>query len=156
MRENLEDIARDLELDASLDREPELKYESRWVHEAGNQTALLDGFAGHLREEDSLCLFYAKHVPFVEGKARAWLDMIERRDSGIHVDDKELKKHRNDIIRLHGILDAQMRVELENSIKADMTNVLNRLPGEDIEPKHLGSQRPLEAIVADLRSIYLP
>jgi len=89
-------------------------------------------------------------------KARAWLDMIERRDSGIHVDDKELKKHRNDIIRLHGILDAQMRVELENSIKADMINVLNRLPGEDIEPKHLGSQRPLEAIMADLRSIYLP
>ncbi len=60
MRENLEEIARDLELDAALDREPELKYESRWVHEAGNQTALLDGFAGHLREEDSLCLFYAK------------------------------------------------------------------------------------------------
>ena len=70
MRDNLEDIARDLELDASLDREPELKYVSRWVHEAGDQTALLDGFAGHLREEDSLCLFYAKHVPFVEGTAR--------------------------------------------------------------------------------------
>lgn len=70
MRENLEDYARDLELDAALDREPELKYVSRWVHEAGNQTALLDGFAGHLREEDSLCLFYAKHVPFVEGTAR--------------------------------------------------------------------------------------
>lgn len=70
MRENLENIASDLELDAALDREPELKYESRWVHEAGNQTALLDGFAGHLREENSLCLFYAKHVPFVEGTAR--------------------------------------------------------------------------------------
>lgn len=70
MRENLEDLARDLELDAAIDREPELKYESRWVHEAGNQTALLDGFAGHLRESDSLMLFYAKHVPFVEGTAR--------------------------------------------------------------------------------------
>ena len=70
MRDNLEGIARGLELDASLDREPELKYESRWVHEAGNQTTLLDGFAGHLREEQSLCIFYAKHVPFVEGTAR--------------------------------------------------------------------------------------
>jgi hypothetical protein len=89
-------------------------------------------------------------------KARAWLDMIERRDSGIHVDDKELKKHRNDIVRLHGILDAEMRIELEDSIKADMINVLERLLGEDIEPKHLGSQRPLEAIVADLQGIYLP
>lgn len=73
MREELEGIASNLELDASLDREPKLKYESRWVHEAGNQTALLDGFAGHLREGDSLCLFYAKHVPFVEGTARVLL-----------------------------------------------------------------------------------
>lgn len=70
MRGNLESLARELELDAALDREPELKYESNWVHEADNQTALLNGFAGHLREEDSLCLFYAKHVPFVEGTAR--------------------------------------------------------------------------------------
>lgn len=70
MRDNLEDLVRELEVDASLDREPELKYVSSWVHEAGNQTALLEGFVGHLREEDSLCLFYAKHVPFVEGTAR--------------------------------------------------------------------------------------
>jgi len=70
MRENIESLARELELDAALDREPKLKYDSRWVHEAGNQTALLDGFAGHLREEDSLILFYAKHVPFAEGTAR--------------------------------------------------------------------------------------
>lgn len=70
MRENLERLAEELDLDASLDREPELGYESTWVHEAGNQIALLNGFSGYLREEDSLCLFYAKHVPFVEGAAR--------------------------------------------------------------------------------------
>ena len=43
---------------------------SQWVHEAQNQTALLEGFAAHLRNEDSLCLFYAKHVPFSEGTGR--------------------------------------------------------------------------------------
>ena len=52
----------------------------------------------------------------------------------------------------------ELAAEIESitdSIKADMINALDRLPGEDIEPKHLGSQRPLEAIMADLRSIYL-
>src|SRR5262249_29534022 len=49
---------------------PDLGYETNWTHEAQNQTALLDGFAAHLRKEDSLCLFYAKHVPFVEGTGR--------------------------------------------------------------------------------------
>lgn len=70
MRENLPNYADTLELDADESREPELGYQSSWVHEAANQTALLDGFAGHLRPDDSLCVFYAKHVPFVEGTGR--------------------------------------------------------------------------------------
>lgn len=70
MRENM-DLYRDLfELDLDEAREPDLGYETSWIHEAQNQTALLDGFKAHLREEDSLCLFYAKHVPFVEGTGR--------------------------------------------------------------------------------------
>ena len=53
------------------EREPDLGYETNWTHEAQNQTALLDGFAAHLREDYFLCLFYAKkHVPFVEGTER--------------------------------------------------------------------------------------
>lgn len=70
MRENM-GYFRDLyDFDADKDREPELGYESTWVHEAQNQESLLEGFAAHLREEESLCLFYAKHVPFVEGTGR--------------------------------------------------------------------------------------
>lgn len=70
MRENIGDYADAFDLDCDAEREPDLGYESNWVHEATNQTALLEGFAGHLREEDSLCLFYSKHAPFVEGTGR--------------------------------------------------------------------------------------
>jgi ATP-dependent exoDNAse (exonuclease V) alpha subunit len=70
MKENLGYYADSLDLDCDADREPDLEYASNWVHEASNQTVLLDAFAGHLRQEDSLCLFYAKHVPFVEGTSR--------------------------------------------------------------------------------------
>lgn len=40
------------------------------MHEVRNQKSLLDGFAAHLRQDDSLCLFYAKHTPFIEGTNR--------------------------------------------------------------------------------------
>lgn len=70
MRENLSHYADTLDLDCDAEREPDLGYASNWVHEATNQTALLDGFAAHLRQEDSLCFFYAKHVPFFEGTGR--------------------------------------------------------------------------------------
>lgn len=70
MRENLAYYGEMLSLDVDEAREPDLGYESNWVHEAGNQKALLDGFAGHLREQVSLALIYAKHVPFYEGTGR--------------------------------------------------------------------------------------
>ena len=67
---NLEELGDQVELDVDASREPDLGYHTEWVHEAQNQTALLNGFAAHLRREDSLCLFYAKNVPFVEGTGR--------------------------------------------------------------------------------------
>ena len=70
MRPNLELYAERLEIDVDGEREPDLGYESNWVHEVQNQTALLEAFAAHLQPDSSLCLFYAKHVPFVEGTGR--------------------------------------------------------------------------------------
>ncbi|MGE0132566.1 MAG: AAA family ATPase [Blastocatellales bacterium] len=70
MSEHLEYFRDLLDLDADASREPDLDYKTNWVHEAQNQTALLNGFAAHLRPEESLCFFYAKHVPFVEGTDR--------------------------------------------------------------------------------------
>lgn len=70
MKPNIEEYADRYGIAIDESREPKLKYDTNWVHEASNQRELLDCFAGHLREEESLCLFYAKHVPFVEGTAR--------------------------------------------------------------------------------------
>ncbi|HZM05278.1 MAG TPA: hypothetical protein VFC44_19960, partial [Candidatus Saccharimonadales bacterium] len=70
MRENLEFYGDLLDLDVDINREPDLGYESSWLHEADNQKALLEGFAAHLRPNGSLSFFYAKHVPFIEGTGR--------------------------------------------------------------------------------------
>lgn len=70
MRENMGDYRDLYELDIDENREPDLGYQSNWVHEVVNQQSLLNGFAAHLRKDDSLCFFYAKYVPFVEGTGR--------------------------------------------------------------------------------------
>lgn len=70
MHENIEKYRDLFDLDVDEEREPDLGYESNWIHEATNQRALLDGFANHLRVDDSICFFYAKHVPFIEGSGR--------------------------------------------------------------------------------------
>ena len=70
MRERVNHLLNQVDLDVDMSREPDLNYNTTWWHEGNNQESLLDAFAGHLRPKDSLCLFYAKHVPFVEGTAR--------------------------------------------------------------------------------------
>ena len=70
LRRNLEIFRETLELEVDISREPTFKYKIDWVNEFENQTSLLNGFAAHLQPENSVCLFYAKHVPFVEGTDR--------------------------------------------------------------------------------------
>ena len=70
MRERIDYLKDQVDLDVDMSREPDLNYRTTWWHEGSNQESLLNGFAGHLRPNDSLCLFYAKHLPFVEGSAR--------------------------------------------------------------------------------------
>ena len=69
LRERMETLGEEHDLDVQADREPDLGFETPWVQEHLNQTALLDCFAGHLKPEQSLCFFYAKQVPFVEDSA---------------------------------------------------------------------------------------
>jgi hypothetical protein len=63
-------LAEKLGIGWHADREPELDFETAWVQEAGNQLALLDTFFSGLREDESLCFFYAKRTPLSDQTRR--------------------------------------------------------------------------------------
>jgi hypothetical protein len=82
MRDNLKRYRELFEIDVDEAREPELGYDTNWVHEVQNQTALLEGFAEHLQKDESLSFFYAKHVPFIEGTRRILVGVGRIKDIG--------------------------------------------------------------------------
>jgi hypothetical protein len=69
LREAMETLAAEHELDVQAEREPDLGFKTQWIQDHANQTALSDCFAAHLKPERSLCFFYCKQVPFVEDSA---------------------------------------------------------------------------------------
>ena len=71
---------------------------------------------------DERCL-----IPF---KAKAWLDMTERKAAGGRVDSKDIKKHRNDVLSLYQILDPDSAITLPESIAGDLIAFL-----EQVEPE---------------------
>lgn len=92
-------------------------------------------------------------LPF---KARAWLDLTKRRASGDRVDSRDIKKHRNDVVRVFPLLAPDQRVDIPESIKADMREFVAAMPGEEnFEIKGLGIKTlTLAEVISRLSDIY--
>ncbi|HEX6929260.1 MAG TPA: hypothetical protein VF267_08420 [Gammaproteobacteria bacterium] len=63
-------------------------------------------------------------------KARAWLDLVDRRKKGEKIDGKSIKKHRNDVLRLYQLLEPTKRIEVPETIAADIEEFLTRVAPE--------------------------
>lgn len=70
MRENIEVWKDAYQIDYHPEREPVLKFNTMWVQDAENHRAIFDYFYRDVVEEQSLCIAYAKQVPFVEDVRR--------------------------------------------------------------------------------------
>lgn len=74
-------------------------------------------------------------IPF---KAKAWLDLTERKVNGENVDSKNIKKHKNDVFRLAQLITADARQIIGAEIMEDMKLFLSEMKNEDIDMKSLG------------------
>lgn len=91
-------------------------------------------------------------IPF---KAKAWLDLTERRASGEMVDRKNIRKHKNDVFRLGQLITAETRQVLCEEIAADMKRFLDEIEKETIDMKALEIRGfDQKAIVSLLRRCY--
>ena len=77
-----------------------------------------------------------KHSWLIPFKAKAWLDLKDRSMRGEHVDSRNLKKHRNDIIRMAAELLLE-RCELQDEVRNDMERFISEMEMTDQEVKNL-------------------
>lgn len=82
-------------------------------------------------------------------KAHAWLDLSARKAAGEHVDSRNIKKHRQDVLVLSGQL-TDDPIELPESIQNDMKAFLLRLAQEEVDLKSIGLKGTLESYIERL------
>ena len=89
-------------------------------------------------------------------KARAWLDLSERREAGEDVKSRDVKKHKNDVFRLFQILSPELRIQLPDTISHDMRRYLSAISEEpDLPLKDFGlGELGVLDVVATLRQVY--
>lgn len=88
-------------------------------------------------------------------KARAWIDLVARREAGERVSSDDIKKHRSDIIRLTQLIPPTERMVLPESVRDDMRAFVAAALMDGSSPRDLGVPgMTLEGVKALLVSVY--
>lgn len=91
-------------------------------------------------------------IPF---KAKAWMDLTDRKVTGEHVDSKNIKKHKNDVFRLTELLDPAVKTAVPQGVYADIQEFVQRMKNENVDTKQLGLVgRTKEEILEELKEMY--
>ena len=96
-------------------------------------------------------LNYTHIIPF---KAKAWLDLKSRKESGEQVDTKNITKHKNDVFRLSQLLTAADTITLTGEIQSDMKAFLFAMVDEDVDLKNLRVRGKKRDILERLAKVY--
>jgi len=87
-------------------------------------------------------------------KARAHIDLSDRKSAGQQVDSKNLKKHKKDVIRLASIVSIGTRIMLSPQINEDMKRFVEALRAEEARSHQHTDAPNLNAVLTSLEEIY--
>lgn len=88
-------------------------------------------------------------------KARAYLDLFKRKKEGQHVNDGDIKKHKNDIFRLSQLLTGQEKVVCNEHVKNDIYTFFALVQNSDIDLKVFGISATQDEIAKLITGIYI-
>jgi hypothetical protein len=88
-------------------------------------------------------------------KAKAWLDLSERKQKGEQVDGADIRKHKNDVFRMFQIVESAPLKDVPEQIRQDMALFLAAMEAEEVDLRQLGIRTAVKSdVLAGLRSIY--
>jgi len=91
-------------------------------------------------------------IPF---KMYAWLDLKRRKEAGEHVNERDYRKHRNDVFRLLQIVVPDEKITVRGLVKESVEQFLSVIEDEPINVEQLGLMISQEDAISILRKKYL-
>lgn len=91
-------------------------------------------------------------IPF---KMYAWVNLVEKKEKGEHVNERDLKKHKLDVFRLLQIVPDNATVQLSGLCKEAALTYIDRVQKETIHLGQIGLDFSQAEALARLREIYL-
>lgn len=100
---------------------------------------------------------YTRAEHLIPLKAKAWLELSKQKFSTGNVDDKDIRKHKNDVFRLLTIVEPDYQTDVPASIVTDMRAFIEEMKAEILDLKNLRIRGFTQNDLLDLLSkAYLP
>jgi len=95
------------------------------------------------------------HTYLILFKAKAWLDLTDRKASGQQIDEKDIQKHKNDVARLSALLTGNESCAVPAGVHTDMARFIEAFEKEPPDMKNLGVSGVTVKDITDLlRNVY--
>ncbi len=102
---------------------------------------------------DGISILDAEHI--IPLKMKAWLDLKDKKAQGLHVNSRDIKKHRLDVFRLFQLVREDQRIVVPGSVGADIYNFISQMQENDIRLSDIGISRSKESILEIYRNMYV-
>ena len=101
-----------------------------------------------------LSVLDAQHI--IPLKMRAWLDLQEQKRNGIHVNDKDIRKHRQDVFRLFPLISPTDKIHAPGQVYSDIIEFIRIVRESEFDLKTIHIQRDKNFILDIYERIYIP
>ena len=102
---------------------------------------------------DGISILDAEHI--VPLKMKAWLDLKSKKADGIHVNSRDIKKHRLDVFRLFQLVRENQRIAVSKSVGEDITQFITQMRETEIRLTDIGINRSKDSILDIYSSMYV-
>lgn len=102
---------------------------------------------------DGISILDAEHI--IPLKMKAWLDLKDKKAQGIHVNSRDIRKHRLDVFRLFQLVREDQRIVVPVSVGADIYDFISQMQETDIRLSDIGISRSKESILEIYRNMYV-
>ena len=93
-------------------------------------------------------------VHIIPLKMRAWIDLTRQKNKGLHVNERDIRKHRLDVFRLFPLVNADARVGVSPLIYDDIQHFISEMRSSEFDLKAIHIPIEKNSILEIYDSIY--
>ena len=102
---------------------------------------------------DGISILDAEHI--IPLKMKAWLDLKSKKAEGIHVNSRDIRKHRLDVFRLFQLVRDGQKITVPKSVGEDITQFIAQMRETEIHLTDIGINRPKDSILDIYSNMYV-